>query len=231
MAGKALIFGIVLDTISGSLEYHHDRQDLRAKKKMESLAFLKHGFRSENSKSNPKIFETSTFFRNKKNTQSKSYKIGDRGPAGGWIFYDKGEYSDGWRYLEAAPEDQDKAKWGCYEKLIPGTEGTDIGDGKNNTQAIIKNCSEANIAAKKCIEYRGGGKSDWFLPSLLELVLMYEQLFKKGVGGFTDFYYWSSSEFKVDLAWIQYFQIDIHGGGHDGFHKNISLSVRAVRAF
>ena len=33
------------------------------------------------------------------------YKIGDEGPAGGIIFYDKGEYSDGWRYLEAAPAD------------------------------------------------------------------------------------------------------------------------------
>lgn len=33
------------------------------------------------------------------------YKIGDEGPAGGVIFYDKGEYSDGWRYLEAAPAD------------------------------------------------------------------------------------------------------------------------------
>ena len=33
------------------------------------------------------------------------YAIGDEGPAGGIIFYDKGEYSDGWRYLEAAPAD------------------------------------------------------------------------------------------------------------------------------
>ena len=27
------------------------------------------------------------------------------GPAGGYVFYDKGSYSDGWRYLEAAPAD------------------------------------------------------------------------------------------------------------------------------
>ena len=33
------------------------------------------------------------------------YSIGDIGPAGGYIFYDKGYYSDGWRYLEAAPAD------------------------------------------------------------------------------------------------------------------------------
>ncbi|MCL2243563.1 MAG: penicillin-binding protein activator LpoB [Treponema sp.] len=32
-----------------------------------------------------------------------TYKIGDTGLAGGIVFYDKGGYSDGWRYLEAAP--------------------------------------------------------------------------------------------------------------------------------
>ena len=33
------------------------------------------------------------------------YKIGDIGPAGGYIFYDRGYYENGWRYLEAAPAD------------------------------------------------------------------------------------------------------------------------------
>ena len=36
---------------------------------------------------------------------SAEYLIGSTGPAGGVIFYDKGEFSDGWRYLEAAPAD------------------------------------------------------------------------------------------------------------------------------
>jgi len=40
------------------------------------------------------------------------YKIGDTGPAGGIVFYDKTSYSDGWRYLEAAPASNEiKASW------------------------------------------------------------------------------------------------------------------------
>ena len=34
-----------------------------------------------------------------------AYRIGDRGPSGGYIFYDKGNYDNGWRYQEAAPHD------------------------------------------------------------------------------------------------------------------------------
>ena len=32
-------------------------------------------------------------------------EVGDIGPAGGLIFYDKGQFIDGWRYIEAAPND------------------------------------------------------------------------------------------------------------------------------
>jgi hypothetical protein len=39
----------------------------------------------------------------------KVYKVGDFGPGGGWIFYDKGKISNGWRYLEAAPVDMEFA--------------------------------------------------------------------------------------------------------------------------
>jgi len=41
LAGKALIVGLILDTISGSLKYHHDRNDDRVKKEIASLMLFK----------------------------------------------------------------------------------------------------------------------------------------------------------------------------------------------
>lgn len=40
-----------------------------------------------------------------KTTTKVKYNIGDVGPAGGYIIYDKKSYAGGWRYLEAAPAD------------------------------------------------------------------------------------------------------------------------------
>ena len=41
LAGKTAIIGLILDTISGSLKYHHDRQDIRAQKSIASLLLFK----------------------------------------------------------------------------------------------------------------------------------------------------------------------------------------------
>ena len=38
--------------------------------------------------------------------QSKEYKIGDRGLSNGYVFFYKGTFTNGWRYLEAAPVDE-----------------------------------------------------------------------------------------------------------------------------
>ena len=46
------------------------------------------------------------------------YKVGDTGPAGGIIFYDKGDNSDGWQYLEAAPaEFEFEANWNSANSM------------------------------------------------------------------------------------------------------------------
>ncbi len=64
--------------------------------------------------------------------------IGDTGPAGGLIFYDKGSYSDGWRYLEAAPVATEWPKpWGLFGTNISGADGTAVGTGEQNTADIV----------------------------------------------------------------------------------------------
>ena len=68
-----------------------------------------------------------------------TYSLRDTGPAGGLVFYDKGSYSDGWRYLEAASEDVDSGnikEWGGRGYKITGT-GTAVGAGNVNTSIIV----------------------------------------------------------------------------------------------
>jgi hypothetical protein len=156
-----------------------------------------------------------------------TYAIGDTGPAGGWIFYDKGSSSDGWRYLEAAPSDQSTgAPWGCYGTLISGADGTVVGTGEQNTIDIEAGCATAGTAADICANLSLGGYSDWFLPSKDELDLMYENLTVAGVGGVAGSDYWSSSEFNAYNAWGKDF---IHGNINS--YKYYPGWIRAVRAF
>lgn len=157
------------------------------------------------------------------------YVLLDIGPAGGYIFYDKGYYSYGWRYLEAAPSDQSTdAPWGCQGTSIPGADGTAVGTGEQNTIDIEAGCAIFGTAADICANLGLGGYSDWFLPSKDELNLMYENLKVAGVGGFADGWYWSSSEFNALIAWFQDFY---NGYQYFNFYKGNTYRVRAVRAF
>jgi len=162
---------------------------------------------------------------------NSAYKIGDFGPAGGIIFYDKGTFSNGWRYLEAAPaETEFKAEWGAYEKYVSGTSPV-VGAGKRNTEIIVeqlKALGENGKAAQLCVALNFDGYKDWFLPSKDELDLMYKNLKQRGLGGFSNSWYWSSSQGNNNYAWDQRFSDGYQG---DFYGKHGTSSVRAVRAF
>lgn len=100
------------------------------------------------------------------------YKIGDFGPAGGVVFFDKGNFSNGWRYLEAAPfEAEFMAEWGALNQNIEGLRN-EVGFGKANTQIIIgrlNQLGETGKAAQLCAVLNFDGYNDWFLPSIDEL--------------------------------------------------------------
>ena len=158
----------------------------------------------------------------------KTYKIGDSGPAGGVVFYDKGKVSDGWRYLEAAPvRTEAEAVWGT-SKDVAGT-ATRIGSGSRNTRLIVAALGANESAARLCANLNVNEYKDWFLPSIDELDLMYKNLKQKGLGGFKDGFYWSSSQ---DASNYNHALTRLFSDGKQYIgYKDYGNNVRAVRAF
>ena len=168
-------------------------------------------------------------------------EIGEKGPAGGFIYYDKGSYSDGWRYLEAAPRDIGiGVQWPYWEVSHKGdpikiVTGTAIGTGLSNTNAIIKAHGVDAWAASLCRGFDAAGYSDWFLPSKDELALMFENLKEAKLGRFKNSPYWTSS-FTLEyisgitwyFAWHQNFSYG-HQSTYNDLDKNERYSVRACR--
>jgi hypothetical protein len=158
----------------------------------------------------------------------KTYKIGDTGPAGGLVFYDKGSVSDGWRYLEAAPaRTETEAVWGPATDAA-GTE-TGVGSGRRNTRLIVMTLGTNESAARLCANLNVNEYKDWFLPSIDELDLMYKNLKRKGLGGFKDGFYWSSSQ-EDSNYYLALTRLFSDGKQYIGY-KDYGNNVRAVRAF
>ncbi|GHU76381.1 hypothetical protein FACS189461_3870 [Spirochaetia bacterium] len=178
-------------------------------------------------------------------SNTASYRIGNRGPAGGIVFYDKGNFSDGWRYLEAAPvETEFTSKWLDTFKDMSSTTGTKIGDGASNTEYLSRRLDGEDQPPRRCKELKYNGFSDWFLPSLGELRMMYENLKMKGLGSFGD-NYWSSSVIGTQgdpRAITSTYYFAFNNVGNERSRNNMfydfdfedegdKFSVRAVRQF
>lgn len=156
------------------------------------------------------------------------YRIGNYGPGGGIVFYDKGIESAGWRYLEVAPAETEKTlTWG---NGITGvrTSGA-AGTGGRNTETLVKAMKLKNMnntAAVYCYELEFGGFDDWHLPSISDLDHIYKNLKSKGIGGFDDAVYWSSGLNGGMCSTYQF-----KSGTPMESHPADTAKVRAVRAF
>jgi len=162
-------------------------------------------------------------------SQPVSYQVGDLGPAGGLVFFDKGKASDGWRYLEAAPARTEVlAAWGKGSEAAK--TDTSIGSGKTNTEMLFEaNPTDSGSAPNVCAELTVKGYDDWFLPSKDELSLLFTNLARTGKETFRGegYAYWSSSSYDEDRAWAQGFFTGVQGR----VEKSELLVVRAIRAF
>jgi len=157
-----------------------------------------------------------------------SYTVGTQGPAGGYIFYDKGSYSNGWRYLEAYPTTV-YGPWGCQGVSIGGTSSA-VGTGEANTALILASCAIAGTVAKLCDDFAVNGFTDWFLPSSGEMDLIHDVLFVNGIGNIPDAFHWTSSQYATQGA-IYAVLYDNDFGNTDIQSKSISLTAIPVRGF
>lgn len=168
----------------------------------------------------------------KAESNTTHYQIGDRGPAGGIVFF---VHTDGQHGLEAAPADQSTGiRWYNGKDTYTEALGDGIGAGEMNTMLIISkqgnnsNSYAAGLCANLVITNGDNDYGDWYLPSKDELNLLYLQ--KDIVDGLTTKgVYWSSTESKYSntLAWGQFFDKGIQRE----FSKFTIPRIHAIRAF
>lgn len=154
----------------------------------------------------------------------KKLAIGDKYKGGKVAYIDE----SGKHGLIAANSDQsEKIIWINYLKFYVGATGSDLGTGRANTDKIYNNTGfrSNTYAAGIARSFKGGGYSDWYLPSKEELNLLY--LNRALIGGFQSAFYWSSTECDENTAWLQFF----NNGMQFNYVKNGTYHVRAVRIF
>jgi hypothetical protein len=140
-----------------------------------------------------------------------------------YVYYDNGEHG-----LIAAPSDQGgEVEWHNGSDILTNATGNAVGAGAANTDLIVSVQGAGTYAAKLCYDLSLNGYTDWYLPSLTELSLLYQK--KDVIGGFNSSYsYWSSTEHDSGTAWAVHF-----GGGSSPIYSKgyLTMRARAIRAF
>jgi len=126
-----------------------------------------------------------------------------------------------------ANDDAGYSPWGCSGTTTNAT-GIVIGSATQNTANIIaSNCS--GTSAQLCVDYRGGGYSDWSLPSIDELNIVFTN--KSYLpSSLSQYLYWSSSETSSAAAYRKDMR-NTGTGSAPSFGKTSNSHVRAVRYF
>ena len=130
--------------------------------------------------------------------------------------------------------------WSNINATSIGASAQSSWDGLSNSNAIVGQAGHTNSASALCLNSTIGGQSDWYLPAIQELFLLWQNIFNvnkalstipgatllpflSGIG------YWSSTEDADNIGYsFCIFSLD---GNLSMFPKNTSYYVRAIRAF
>jgi hypothetical protein len=126
--------------------------------------------------------------------------------------------------------------WSSVNSTLIGPSAQSFWDGLSNSNAIIvAHTGYTNSAAYLCLNSINGGYNDWYLPSIQELNMLWNNYpavarsLSQIPGGtqLSSTSYWSSTESSGSGAWT----FNFINGGAIGSSKNSPNYVRAVRAF
>ncbi|PTZ90006.1 DUF1566 domain-containing protein [Pseudomonas aeruginosa] len=119
-------------------------------------------------------------------------------------------------YVDLGKSAEFAGEWGEYDQDVDGA--VSYRDGASNTVAMAE---AGSPIAKQAMEIGEGV----FIPSILELALLFSAKQAGELSGFADRWYWSSSQYSADLAFATHF-----GDGHtDNYGEGIGFRVRPVR--
>jgi hypothetical protein len=127
--------------------------------------------------------------------------------------------------------------WSNIGQTLIGASAQSSWNGLSNSNAIVGQAGHTSSAAALCLNSTNGGQSDWYLPSIDELSLLWHSRFNvnkslSAIGGATvlpisaNSNYWSSTE---SSSYAMTFSFTNGLAGYD--YKNSTYYVRAVRAF
>lgn len=144
--------------------------------------------------------------------------------AGGIVIYLD---ASGIHGLAAATADQGNGfvSYGCPGINIPGAQFSAVGTGQSNTIAIVTACITVGIAARLCYDLVLNGYSDWYLPSIDELLLLYQQ--RASLQGLSSGYFWSSTQINGTTVKL----VDFGTGGIINISPSSGRNARAIRSF
>jgi hypothetical protein len=127
--------------------------------------------------------------------------------------------------------------WSNIDQTLIGPSAQSSWDGLSNSNTIVGQAGHTSSAAALCLNSTNGGQSDWYLPSVQELNMLWNNYYTVArsltqISSATQLHlmtpYWSSTESDVNAgAW----GFNFDDGSANDFGKNATYSVRAVRAF
>jgi hypothetical protein len=127
--------------------------------------------------------------------------------------------------------------WSNIDQTLIGPSAQSLWDGLSNSNAIVGQAGHTSSASALCLNSTNGGQSDWYLPSIQEHNMLWDNYYAVSrsltqISGATQLQpetYWSSAESDSDTALC--FSFYYGRAFYFPLDKILMYHVRAVRAF